>query len=231
MKSVTDDIDVLAIPGFREPVNCFTHFLAVLVFSILSFYLIRQGRGSWLRTVSLGVMAFSSVFLLSMSTVYHLLAPGTGRDVMRQLDIAGVFALIAGTMTPIHAILDRGFKRWASLFLVWSAAVTGITLRTVFSGRPSIRSWDCHIPAVRLVWTDHVYFALEAIQLLLRQTVVLGRCCLLAGCCRSGTGSTHPHFWGGRVRSEVWHLAVVTGLGLHWRFVFQFAHGPPHAGC
>ena len=74
-----------------------------------------------------------TVFLLSMSTAYHLPGPGTGRDVMRQLDIAGVFALIAGTMTPIHAILDRGFKRWASLLVVWSVCITGITLRTVFS--------------------------------------------------------------------------------------------------
>ena len=28
---------------------------------------------------------------------------------------------------------------------------------------------------------------------------------------------------------EVWHVAVLIGLGLHWKFVFQFAHGPPHA--
>jgi hypothetical protein len=28
---------------------------------------------------------------------------------------------------------------------------------------------------------------------------------------------------------EVWHLAVLAGLGLHWRFVFQFAHGAPQA--
>jgi hypothetical protein len=28
---------------------------------------------------------------------------------------------------------------------------------------------------------------------------------------------------------EVWHVAVLVGLGLHWKFVFQFAQGPPHA--
>lgn len=68
-----------------------------------------------------------------MSSVYHLLGSGTGRDVLRQLDIAGVFAPIAGTMPPIHAILDSGLKRWGSLLLVWCVAVTGITLRTVFA--------------------------------------------------------------------------------------------------
>jgi channel protein (hemolysin III family) len=26
---------------------------------------------------------------------------------------------------------------------------------------------------------------------------------------------------------ELWHLAVLVGLGLHWKFVFGFAGGPP----
>ena len=130
-----DDIDVFRIPGFREPVNCFTHLFAAGVFSVLGYYLVRRGRGSWIRTASLAVMTFSSVFLFSISGVYHLLGPGAGREVMRQLDIAGVFALIAGTMTPIHAILDRGWRRWASLGLVWSLAAAGITLRTIFGAR------------------------------------------------------------------------------------------------
>lgn len=226
MKSATDGIDVFAIPGFREPVNCFTHFLAVLVFSVLSFFLIRRGRGNWLRTTSLGVMAFCSVFLLSMSGVYHLLGPGTGRDVMRQLDIAGIFALIAGTMTPIHAILDKGFKRWASLLLIWSAAAAGITLRTVFSeGLPSgagiaiflLFGWSGLITCI-LLWMRYgfcfvkpliwggVAYSLGAVVLGLDRPVLI-----------PGVVGAH----------EVWHLAVVTGLGLHWKFVFQFAHGPP----
>lgn len=228
MKSATDGIDAFAIPGFREPVNCFTHFLAALVFSILSFYLIRKGRGSWLRIASLSVMAFSSVFLLSMSTVYHMLGPGTGRDVLRQLDIAGVFGLIAGTMTPIHAILDRGFKRWASLFLVWSAAITGITLRTIFS--ESLPSGVGIAIFLLFGWTGLITF------------VLLWR--------RYNFRFVKPLFWGGVAYSlgavvlgqnrlivipgmagahEVWHVAVLIGLGLHWRFAFQFAQGPPGA--
>lgn len=128
-----DDIDAIPIPGFREPVSCWTHLLAAPVFAVIGYFLIRRGRGSRGRSLSLGVMAVATVFLLSMSAVYHLLGPGTARSVMRHLDIAGVFALIAGTVTPVHAILFRGFHRWAPLLLVWSAAATGITLRTIFS--------------------------------------------------------------------------------------------------
>jgi hypothetical protein len=143
-------------------------------------------------------MAFSTVFLLSMSTVYHLLGQGTGRDVMRQLDIAGVFALIAGTMTP-----DSRDPR--QRFQTLGIATPGLVSRRNryyaedgFLGKPSIWSWYRHIPAVRLVWTDHMHSALEAIQLLLRQTVVLGRRRLLTGGFRSGTGFGDPDSWGRR---------------------------------
>lgn len=228
MKSATDDINVFAIPGFREPVNCFTHLLAVVLFSILSFYLIRLGRGSWLRAASLGVMAFSSIFLLSMSTVYHMLGPGTGRDVMRQLDIAGVFALIAGTMTPIHAILDSGFKRWGSLLLVWSAAAAGIVLRTVFSedlpygvgiGIFLLFGWAGLVTCI-LLWRRYGFSFVKPLLgggvAYSLGVLILGQTWLIL---IPGVVGAH----------EVWHVAVLVALGLHWKFVFQFAHGAPQA--
>ena len=27
--------------------------------------------------------------------------------------------------------------------------------------------------------------------------------------------------------TELWHVAVLLGLGLHWKFIFNFASGPP----
>ena len=222
-----DDIEVFGIPGFREPVNCFTHFLAACVFSVLGYFLVRRGRGSWIRTASLAVMVSTSIFLLSMSGVFHLLGPGGGRDVMRQLDIAGVFALIAGTMTPIHAILDRGFTRWLSLGLVWTAAAAGITLRTIFGASLPfgvgtaifiVFGWSGLISGIRLwrrygfsfvkplVWGG-VSYTLGAIGLSLNWPTVI------------------PGVFGAH---EVWHVAVLMGLSLHWKFVFQFADGLPH---
>lgn len=223
-----DDIEAFSIPGFREPVNCLTHLLATIAFSILGVYLIRRGRGSWIRTASLAVMAVSSVFLLSMSAVYHLLGAGGGRDVMRQLDIAGVFALIAGTMTPVHAILDTGFTRWASLLVVWSAAAAGITLTTVFSDSlPSgvgiaiflLFGWGGLISFIRL-WRRYgfsfvtpllwggVAYTVGAVALGMNWPIII------------------PHVVGAH---EVWHITVIIGLGLHWKFVLQFAHGLPDA--
>jgi channel protein (hemolysin III family) len=220
-----DQIDVLPIPGFREPVNCFTHLFAVPVFAILGYILVQRGRGSWGRIISLAVMAVSTVFLLSMSAVYHLLAPGTGRYVMQHLDMAGVFALIAGTVTPVHAILFQGFNRWAPLLLIWSVAIAGITLRTIFSeglahlGTPIflLMGWGGLISCV-LLWRRYGFSFVK--------TLLWGGIAYTLGVVVLGLnwpvlipGAVGPH--------ELWHVAVLVGLAFHWRFVFQFASGPP----
>jgi channel protein (hemolysin III family) len=223
-----DSIAVYGIPGIREPVNCLSHFLAAAVFAILSLNLVQRGRGSWGRTIGLAVLACSSVFLLLMSGIYHMLGPGARRDFMWHLDLAGVFALIAGTFTPIHAILFKGVGRWGPLLLAWSAAAIGITLRMIWSNQlPSVVG-----AAVFLAfgWSGAL------------SCIVLWR--------RYGSSFVKPLLWGGVAYTlgvvflelnwpvlipgvigphELWHVAVLVGLGLHWRFVFQFASGAPTA--
>ncbi|MEM8714926.1 MAG: hemolysin III family protein [Cyanobacteria bacterium P01_A01_bin.3] len=220
-----DIIDTFSIPGFREPVSCLTHLLAVPIFTKLGYDLVRRSK-HWGHALSLATMVICTIFLLSMSGVYHLLGPGSGRAVMRQLDIAGVFALIAGTVTPVHSILFRGYSRWIPLIWIWSAAATGITLRTIFSNSlpPEVAL------AIFLVmgWGE------------------LGTCFALKK--RYGYWFIRPLLWGGFAYTlggivlsldwptiipgvvgahELWHLAVLIGLSQHWKFVFCFAGGEP----
>ena len=221
-----DDINVYAIPGFREPVNSLSHFLAAAVFAVLSYFLIRKGRGSWWRTLSLATMAVTSVFLLSMSGVYHLLGNGTGRYVMKQLDVAGVFALIAGSVTPVHAILFTGIRRWGPLLLVWAIAATGITLRTVFwdsfpdglgTGIFLLMGWGGAISCFYL-WRRYGYRFIAPL--------LWGGIAYTVGAIILGLNwpTIIPGVFGAH---ELWHVCVILGLGLHWKCVFQFAAGPP----
>lgn len=219
-----DDIKAYSIPGFREPFSCLTHLIAVPVFAVLGYFLVRRGHGPIIRTASLAIMALSTVFLLSMSGVYHLLGQGAGRQVMRQLDVAGVFALMAGTITPVHAILFRGFSRWGPLVLIWSAAITGITLRSIFpyglldrvgTGLFLLMGWSGLVSCI-ILWRRYSFgfvspllwggvgYTLGAFVLGLQWPTVV-------------PSVVGPH--------ELWHVAVILGLGLHWKFVFQFADG------
>lgn len=217
-----ENLEIYAIPGFYEPVSSFTHLLAVPVFLVLGWFLVQKAGNCWKGRVSLGVLVFTSVFLLSMSGVYHLLWTGTAKRVMLHLDVAAVFALIAGTATPVHVLLFRGIRRWAPLFFVWGISVTGITLRTVMGDRfpPSVGTvlflglgWSGLFPCY-LLWRRYGYLFVEpliwggiaysvgALILLFHWPIIL-------------PGIIGAH--------ELWHLAVLTGLGFHWRFVFQFA--------
>ena len=171
-------------------------------------------------------MALATVFLLSMSAVFHMLGPGDGRLVMRQLDVAAVFVLIVGTVTPIHVILFRGWACWAPLLLMWSVAATGITLRAVFEeSMPPylgtslflVLGWCGVIPSI-VLWRRYGYGFIEpllwgGVAYTLGAFVLMLRWPLLI------PGVIRPH--------EIWHIAVLFGISLHWKFVFQFAGGFP----
>jgi channel protein (hemolysin III family) len=222
------NIDALAIPGFREPFSCLTHFLGAVVFAILGVYLVKKGGGNWGRTVALAAMAATSVFLLLMSAGYHMLAPGAARHVLRQLDIAGVFALIAGSATPVHVILFRGFHRWAPIVLVWMAALVGILMRVIYADAVPwhleatgflVMGWGGSISAVKL-WRQFGFSFIEPL--------VWGGVSYTVGVLLLTL--RWPVIWPGVIGShELWHIAVLMGLGLHWSFVFQFASGSPRS--
>jgi len=126
-------IDIYSVPGFTHPLSSIIHFLGALFFTYLAYFLIRRGKGSSIRIVSLAIFSSSCVFLLLISAVYHLLeSKGTAHEVFQRLDHAAIFLVIAGTFTPIHCILFTGFLRWGFLIIVWTLAISGLVLKTVF---------------------------------------------------------------------------------------------------
>ncbi|MCH7686959.1 MAG: hypothetical protein IH899_09800 [Planctomycetes bacterium] len=82
-------MDVYPIRGFSEPFSCFTHLFSTGIFLVWGWFLLRQGRGSRGRLLSLGLFVFATLLMLTMSGVYHLLSPGgAGRAVFARLDQA-----------------------------------------------------------------------------------------------------------------------------------------------
>ena len=217
-------IDVLPWLGCREPFSSISHLLGAGVFAGLAVHLVRRGRGNWLRMTSLTVLAISSVVLLLLSGTYHLFWPGPTREFMLRADVAAVFLLIAGSMTPVHAILFTGLSRWGALALIWIVAIGGIFWRMLYcenSPGPAgiafflLFGWGSVITAFvlwrRFGWAyvqpavlAGLAYTIGAIGLMLHRPILV-------------PGFVGPH--------ELWHLAVLCGLGLHWQFVSQFASG------
>jgi channel protein (hemolysin III family) len=213
------------IAGFADPVSSLTHLGGAAVFALLSIGLLRRARGSIGRVVSVAVFAITSVLLLSVSGVYHLLGTDSAAfTVMQRLDHAAIFGLIAGTATPVYTIFFRGPQRWAALLLVWIVAVSGITLKTIFftdvpeglgvalylgfgwaglyAGTLLGRRYGIRFIAP-LAW-GAVAYTIGAVLEFLRWPTLLA-------------GIVGPH--------ELFHLFVLAGLGCHWRFVWRSAAG------
>lgn len=216
-------VSTISIPGFAEPFSSLSHLLGSGVFALLSVPLLRHGAGQRGRLVSLAIFCLGTVFLLSMSGVFHLLdTNGTAWNVMRRLDHAAIFILIASSFTPIHFILFRGWPRWGVIALVWSFASTAITMKTIF--------FDSVPEALGL----SLYLGMGWIGL--GTGIALWR--------RHGFLFIAPLFWGGVAYTiggvleafewpilvpgviqwhEVFHVAVLLGLGCHWAFVYTIA--------
>ncbi len=216
-----------SLPGFHQPLSSMSHLAGAAVFAFLAFYLVRPVWRDWSRLVCVLIFAASAVVLLSLSGLYHMFAQGGYiRAVMLRLDVAAIFILIAASFTPIHGILFTGWKRWGVLGVVWTIAIVGITLRSIyFESVPKVLGasvflmmgwigivtayllwreigWRAVIPAV----AGGVIYSFGAIVNIAAWPVVI------------------PFVWGPH---ETLHFAVLGGLACHWYIVSQIVNGFP----
>ena len=87
--------------------------------------------------VGSGLFAGTAILLFTVSGVYHR-GNWTRRtwDVLRRLDHANIFLLIAGSYTPFTIILLDGAAQAGLLALVWSGAVLGVGFRVLWIDAP-----------------------------------------------------------------------------------------------
>lgn len=103
------------------------HAGAAVAAVVLTVLLVLRSPNDLVRLVSLLVFGLSMVELYTVSAVYHI---GTWaerwRRVLRALDHANIFVLIAGTYTPICVNVLSGELRLIVLGLIWGLAIVGI---------------------------------------------------------------------------------------------------------
>jgi hemolysin III len=102
----------------------------------------------------------SMIELYAVSAVYHLGSwHGRRRSIVRALDHANIFILIAGTYTPFCVNVLSGWLRPAVLVLIWSLAAIGVTFSVLTLSMPRwatvalylVMGWVAVVPAPSLV--------------------------------------------------------------------------------
>ncbi|WP_405739136.1 hemolysin III family protein [Streptomyces sp. NBC_01525] len=92
------------------------------------------------------VFAVSALLLFGTSGVYHRGTWGPrGEAVLRRLDHANIFLIIAGTYTPLAMLLLSAGQQLGLLSLVWAGAAAGIAFRVWWIRAPRWLYTLCYI--------------------------------------------------------------------------------------
>lgn len=122
---------------FRNPVSAATHMLWCVWGLYMTALLWRLCRGDRLRQVSMTVFGSSMIILYGASGMYHALRIDESLlSYFRLLDHSAIYLLIAGTYTPVFALLLRGRLRVTMLSLIWALAVAGIACKWLLTAPP-----------------------------------------------------------------------------------------------
>ncbi len=87
--------------------------------------------------ITAAIFAAATVVLFVVSAVYHRGTWGsTGEAVLRRLDHANIFLVIAGTYTPLSALILPKETATVLLTIVWAGAIGGILMRIFWLNAP-----------------------------------------------------------------------------------------------
>ncbi len=115
--------ELLAKPLLRG----WSHAVAAVAAAVVTALLLLQTWNDPPRFAALLVFGFSMMALYVGSAVYHIGSWSERRlAVLRALDHANIFLLIAGTYTPVGVIVLSGWTRITVLAIVWTAAALGM---------------------------------------------------------------------------------------------------------
>lgn len=197
-----------------ERLNSITHLVGTALAVVGAAYLLTRAAGQddpW-KITGVALFAFALVTLYSASTLYHAIQ-GPLKALLRRIDHAAVFLLIAGTYAPF-ALGLRDMIGLAMFVLVWLLAACGMwqAVRRRPDEDPS------PVPHLVLGW-------LGAVALIpLTETLGLTGMAWLAG---GGLLYTlgvvfyvKDREW--RHAHGIWHLFVMGGSGSHFVAVMYF---------
>jgi hemolysin III len=203
----------------------YLHALAAVAAAVIGTLLILAARPDVLKQITLGVFCGSSLLLFGTSALYHVGRwNATRAAVLRRIDHANIYIVIAGTYTPVCVNLLSGWVRITVLVAIWAAAVAGVTMVT----------WSVRLPdgAVAALYLGMGWLGVVAAPGIVAAVGAGGLLMVLAGGALYSIGAAAyawkwPRLWS-RVFGyhEVFHLFTVLASAMF--FAFMAVQVMPH---
>ncbi|MFD7438368.1 hemolysin III family protein [Streptomyces sp. NPDC059861] len=174
-------------------------------------------------TLACTVYASTAWLLFGTSAVYHLGTWGpVGEAVLRRLDHANIFLIIAGTCTPLAVLLLPSDRQTLLLWVVWTGALAGVAFRVLWVAAPRWLYTPCYLA---LGWApvgylpDFLHHGGAAVPIL----VVTGGLLYSAGAVVYALKRPDPSpRWFGF--HEVFHALTVTAFAAHYTAISITVH-------
>jgi hemolysin III len=208
--------------GLHEPFSSLSHFFAAALTLYAGWKLVVKTRGNGFRVGASLLYVCTLLFLFSMSGLYHSFEPGPWREYFRRLDYMAIWLVIAGSATPIHVLLLKGFWRLGLLACFWSGALICLFIvDTYFKALPywAIVGLYMGVGGIGTIsfYRLHQKFGLQKLAIL-----AIGGAAYAAGAVIDTLeapvlirGVFGPH--------ELFHLLVVVGASCHYVFIYGWA--------
>lgn len=176
-------------------------------------------QGGALPVTSAAIYGGTLVLAFLISTLYHGIWHVPTKNIFRVADHCTIYALIAGTYTPIALLVLQGTWGWVLTAIVWGTALTGSFLRIAFSQRFRRLRIGIYIALgwLVLIWGKPVYDRLG-----------LGGTVLLAAGGLAYTLGVFFYKWNRLpFNRPIWHLFVIAGSACHFAAIALYAIPTP----
>lgn len=88
-----------------------------------------------LAAAAIASYAVGLVVMLGCSAAYNLAPAGRSKRILRRMDHAAIFLMIAGTYSPVALLGIGGAWGWSVVGVVWAGALLGAGLKLLAPGR------------------------------------------------------------------------------------------------
>ncbi|MEN8820212.1 MAG: hemolysin III family protein [Abyssibacter sp.] len=164
----------------------------------------------------IGCSVFGGTLILTYaaSALYHGIPIATAKPVLKAIDHASIYLLIAGTYTPFTLSVLEPPWGWSLFAVVWSLAGLGVVFKIFTAGR---YEWFSVALYLGMGWV-----AIVATKPIL-ELFPMGGIALMVGGGLAYTLGVAFYLWRSmRYHHAIWHLFVITGSVLHYFAVLLY---------
>lgn len=207
--------------SLREPFNGLSHLVASYISLFGMLVLVTGAWDDGPKRLSVAIYGASLTIMLVASAAYHSIQCDADRELrFRKIDHAAIFALIAGTYTPLSLNLFSGFWQWGLLIIIWGMAIAGMISKIFRVGE---NDWF-----IVSVYFGAGWFSLFSIGEIFRVLPTGAIAWLFSGGLFYSLGAIlsafkvpdpYPGVFG---HHEVWHIFVLAAAFCHYMLIYVY---------